>query len=82
MKKILSATMFCGISNFMQHYGCFEILEAHFLIDQDYTPWFMSFKGITQYEWKTNIERVVLPEVVENVGFIILDFKILTFYAI
>jgi len=64
VKKILSVAMFAGIGNFMNHPGCFELLEANFIIDENYNPWLIRFNRSPVLETKTKVEKGLIPSIV------------------
>ena len=78
IKRILSAVMSTGIPLFRVHEGCFELLEAHFVIDEHYNPWLINFKRQINLDLKTKAERDFIPRIIENVSPCLEIFNLLT----
>jgi hypothetical protein len=61
--------MYCGINNFLNNFGCFEILVCNFLIDDELNPWLTSAKRNPFFTCKTKAEKEIIPELIRNVNF-------------
>jgi len=73
IKTITSAVLYCSIGEFLDCFGCFELVEFNYLIDDKLSPWLMSVKRNPLLTCRTKAEREVIPSIIKNVKLYIID---------